>query len=355
MPLVAHTEHSERILVVDDNPTNVMLLSSALKKSGYGVLIAENGKKGIEIARQQSPDLILLDILMPGQSGFEVCNILKSDPLTSAIPIIFVTAATDTETIVNALSRGGCDYITKPFILNEVVARVSVHLRLRRTERELLKRNRELEIVSKQLQNVNEELARLTRLDPLTNLLNRRAWQESAQLERERANRFGDIFSICMIDVDYFKNLNDSRGHQTGDECLKQIAKSIQGTCRNIDVAGRYGGEEFVVLLPETDIQGAVEVADRIREDIYDLKLPHPDSPVAGYVTVSIGVASYEADSWENVVKRADDALYTAKRTGRNRIYFEPTDPLSITAAHQSRSPVLPHIARGDDPPLPPR
>jgi diguanylate cyclase (GGDEF)-like protein len=360
MPLVAHSENTARILVVDDNPTNVVLLSSALKKCGYEVLTAENGTKAIEVARRQRPDLILLDIEMPERDGFEVCNVLKTESSTATIPIIFVTATTHSETIVRALSTGGCDYITKPFLLNEVLARVSVQLRLKKTERELLKRNQELEVVSSKLQEVNEELARLTRIDPLTGLLNRRAWQEAAQHERERANRFSEPFSICMLDADYFKRLNDSLGHQAGDACLITLADAIQKTCRFVDVIGRYGGEEFVILLPGTDMQGAYGFGERLRQAVFDLAMPHPDNPVADRITISVGVATYASDPWEEIVKRADDALYLAKRTGRNTVCADlnnsthvQSQPQTIMTADRLGSQVLPHIAPGGDRPIP--
>jgi diguanylate cyclase (GGDEF)-like protein len=324
MQLSEHSEPWARILIVDDNPTNLLLLARSLEKAGYTILQARDGAAAIEAATTHNPDLVLLDIMMPDQDGLQVCQVLKSQAATETIPVIFVTARTESEEIVKALSIGGCDYITKPFIISEVLARVSVHLRLKRAEQELLRRYDELQRLSSQLADMNIELSRLTRTDPLTGLMNRRAWHEAAAIEQGRSQRKSCPFSVLMIDIDCFKKLNDSLGHQAGDDCLAQLAQGIQIACRCTDLVGRYGGEEFVVLAPETDTPGAVHLAERIRTAVSDLHLPHPDSGIGPYVTVSTGVATGVGDKWEDVVRRADKALYAAKNAGRNRTYMEP-------------------------------
>jgi diguanylate cyclase (GGDEF)-like protein len=314
------SEQTSTILVADDNPTNVLLLQRALSKHGYRVLTADNGQAALELARQARPDLLLLDVMMPQHDGLEVCRLLKSDPETAPIPIIFVTARVDSDEVVRALTMGGSDYITKPFILKEVLARIAVHLRLRQFENELVKRNQELERLSAQLADMNVELARLTRKDPLTGLLNRRAWFETMLLEQERCRRYHSAYSILLLDVDYFKAFNDSQGHQAGDDCLTRVAGSITAGCRALDLIGRYGGEEFIVLAPETDNAGGLALAERIHACVADMKLPHPASPTSPWLTVSIGVATSAPDEpWESVVRRADEALYTAKQNGRNQ------------------------------------
>lgn len=308
------------ILVVDDNPTNVLLLRRSLEKAGYAVLTAEDGFKAVEVATQQHPDLILLDVMMPGRDGLEACTILKAQAETAAIPVVFVTGVSETDQILKAFSAGGCDYITKPFKTGEVLARVSVHVRLRRAEEELLQKNARMEELSNELAKTNHQLDTLSRVDPLTQLSNRRTWEEAVVKEHERFCRHSCLYSIVMIDVDHFKAFNDSQGHQAGDQCLRQIAESIRSACRRVDVVGRYGGEEFVVLAPDTGGEAAVKLAERIRRAIWALGIPHANSEVTGRVTISLGVATSATGSWEDILKKADDALYVAKRAGRNMV-----------------------------------
>lgn len=309
------------ILVADDNPTNVLLLARSLEKHGYRVMTADDGAAALEMARRHQPDLILMDVMMPELDGLEVCKTLKSDASTASIPIIFVTARTDPGNVVEGLSTGGADYIIKPFIIREVLARVAVHIRLRQYEKELLARNAELERLSEQLAEMNVELAQLTRTDPLTGMLNRRAWHEAMLLESERAARTGSPYALAMIDVDHFKAYNDRYGHQQGDECLIAIARAILGCCRCTDLTGRYGGEEFVLLCPDTGVDGVKELAERVRSAVASKAIEHAGSPVAPHVTISIGVSVAQTGlTWEEIVNRADEALYEAKRAGRNRV-----------------------------------
>lgn len=312
-------DKSQRILVVDDNPTNRRILVKSLGKMGYEMLEANDGFQAVDMATTHQPDLILLDIMMPERDGFEACSILKAQVATAATPIIFLTAKSESEDIERAFSLGGCDYITKPFRMSEIKARVSVHLQLQQAQNEVIERNRQLEEMSRVVAESNIELARQARIDPLTMLLNRRAWEESMTLEHDRFQRHGEVYAIVMIDVDHFKAFNDSHGHQAGDDCLRAVARCIQAASRTTDYVGRYGGEEFVVLAPETDAQAALTLAERIRKAIAELNIPHTSSLTADLVTVSLGVAVSEPGSWEDVLKRADGALYAAKKTGRNR------------------------------------
>ncbi|UCE59808.1 MAG: response regulator [Phycisphaerales bacterium] len=307
---------ASRILVVDDDLANRLVLTRPLEKAGHQVLVAEDGFEAVEIAAQQRPDLILLDMLMPGRSGVEVCRILKSQEDTAGIPVIFVTASSDADQVIEAFAAGGCDYLTKPFRADEMVARVSTHLRLREAEGQLRERNKELEGLAR-------ELAIQSRTDSLTALANRRTWEEAAELEHARFSRGGNPYSLVMIDVDFFKAFNDSQGHQAGDECLRRIAESMTATCRNVDSVGRYGGEEFIVLAPDTPGASAVKLAERIRKAVWSLAIPHPASDAAGRVTVSAGVTTCCSDSLERTLKRADDALYIAKKAGRNMVYHD--------------------------------
>ncbi len=313
-----------RILIVDDTPVNVRILVRALTKAGYETLEASDGFQAVAAATEQQPDLILLDIMMPGRDGLEVCRILKSRETTAAVPIIFLTAKTDAGLIETAFSLGASDYVTKPFKVNEIKARISLHLQLLQTQQKLVQHNEQLAEVSKALAETNVELARAARTDPLTQLLNRGAWEESATLEHTRWQRHGRGYCILMIDLDYFKLLNDSMGHSAGDDSLRRVAQCCSYLCRSTDVVGRYGGEEFVVLSPETDPEAGSLLAKRIRKGIFDLGLHHPASRAANRVTASVGVAGSRSGSWEDALSRADEALYAAKRDGRNRICVWP-------------------------------
>ncbi len=318
---------AQRILVVDDNTTNRRILVRSLGKMGYDMIEARDGFEAVDLAASHAPDLVLLDIMMPERDGFEVCRILKSDDATLAVPIIFLTAKSETEDLERAFALGGCDYLTKPFKMSEIKARVSVHLQLRRAQREADERNKQLEEMSKIVAASNVELAVQARIDPLTKLYNRRAWEDFVTKEHDRCLRRGSVYSIVMLDVDYFKSFNDSQGHQAGDDCLERVAERIDSACRATDVVGRYGGEEFVVLAPDTDTEHAIGLAERIRQAIADLDIPHPASSIADQVTASLGVANWDGDSWEDVLRRADEALYTAKETGRNTVCADSVAP----------------------------
>jgi len=188
---------------------------------------------------------------------------------------------------------------------------------------EIEKANCEMEQLTKKLAEANSELNMLVRVDPLTKLLNRRAWEENAEQEQQRAMRNGPPFSIIMLDVDHFKKFNDTQGHQPGDDCLVQVARRLMATCRAVDHVGRYGGEEFIVLAPDTDRNETLQLAERLREAIYGMNLPHPSSPTADRVTVSVGAATNNGETLEKVIKRADTAMYAAKQAGRNRVTWD--------------------------------
>ena len=307
-----------RILVADDDPSSLLVLVRSLEKAGHDVSTAGDGSKVAEIARQYEPDLILLDVAMPHPDGFAVCRALKAQEVTSEIPVIFVTALSEAEQVLQAFSAGGRDVISKPFTTLEVLARVDVHLRLRCAEQALQIRNGELE-------ELNTELFNLSRLDPLTKLLNRRSWDEMVAQEHERFLRHGHAYSVVMIDVDHFKAYNDACGHQAGDDGLCRIADAITAICRRVDFVGRYGGEEFVVLAPETDAESVVKLADRIRRAIWALAIPHPGRNSDARITASLGVAvSVDGQtSWEDILKRTEEALFVAKRAGRNMVYAD--------------------------------
>jgi len=315
---------SPLILIVDDSRSDALLLSRSLEKAGYGTLTAHSGAEAVQLARDRVPDLILLDMTMPAMDGVATCAELKRDAATESIPIVFVTAHSDGDHVVKAFSAGGSDYVTKPIRIDEILARMSVQLRLREAERGLLERNTQLETLAAQLAEMNETLCRQSRMDGLTNLLNRRAFDEAAYVEHDRAQRYGRPYCLLMIDVDYFKAFNDSLGHPAGDRCLQQIADALARACRTTDVVARYGGEEFVVLAPETSSDGGARLAERIRLSVWGLSIRHPGSP-AGRCTVSIGVAGSQEGDLQQVLLAADSFLYRAKHGGRNLVFSRQT------------------------------
>jgi two-component system, sensor histidine kinase and response regulator len=290
------------LLLVDDESLNVDLLADAFRDD-YELLRASEGATALEIATRKVPDMILLDVLMPGIDGYEVCRRLKREHRTSGIAVIFITGLAGVADQTKGLELGAVDYVSKPINSTVVRARVGNQLRLKRAQ---------------------DEMTRLAATDALTGLANRRRFDEMLAYEYARHVRSGTEFSLILMDIDYFKNFNDNYGHVRGDECLRMVAQVIVGVMsRATDLAARYGGEEFVFLLPETDLNGAFVFAEKIRKSIIDLALPHRFSSVADHLTVSLGVISVwqlPGRSISNIVAQADAQLYAAKAGGRNRV-----------------------------------
>lgn len=293
-----------RILVVDDIPANVEILNIHLTDEGHEVVKAMSGKQALEIleAPQEEDeleiDLILLDVMMPIMSGLEVLQRLKSRPQTRNIPVILVTANADEQNVADGLDMGAFDYIIKPYSLLVLLARVRTALR------------------EKERQDL---LERWATTDPLTELLNRRHFYELADRELDRCQRLPSPLSFVMLDVDYFKKVNDQFGHLVGDTVLIILAKLLKEQLRSVDLCCRYGGEEFVICLPDTDTEDAQDVAERIRLAVcQEAILSSGDSDL--FISISLGVATAQSDEKvENTLKRADVALYTAKDAGRNQ------------------------------------
>jgi diguanylate cyclase (GGDEF)-like protein/PAS domain S-box-containing protein len=435
------------VLVVDDAPENIALLSRILKKSGYSILAADNGTQALDIARTMLPDIILLDVIMPVMDGFEACAQLKKDERTREIPVIFISALDNIEDKSKAFLVGGVDYILKPFEYEEVQARVSTHLILRRLRvqleqanqalatrveeltdsRELLaergrrlsafvsalpnlsfvmdEQGRYLEIITNETNllaarpdelighligdvlppregakildaiersiqtgkvqvieyklpvlsggerwfegrialmekgdpgkskvvlmasditervKLYQEVQRLADQDVLTGCFNRRHFMELAAKEIQRSMRYKKQLSFLMMDIDHFKNVNDQYGHQIGDQVLRHLVILCQEQLRNLDILGRYGGEEFVVLMPETTTEGAMLASERLREKIEKMKINTPEGNLS--ITVSMGLTSLdrgfdETHTLDALIKSADKALYAAKDAGRN-------------------------------------
>jgi len=297
------------ILIVDDLPQNLQVLGSILRKQNYQVAVATNGVQVINMIDNIDPDLILLDVMMPEMDGLEVCERLKCIPEKKGIPIVFLTAKTEIEDIVKGFELGAVDYVTKPFNATELLARVKTHIEL--------KRNRDiiLELLTA-LEEKNKILEELAVTDSLTRIYNHRHIIERLALEVQAAKRHGSSLSIIMFDIDHFKSINDTHGHQFGDEVLVKVTLTIRNELRDIDIVGRYGGEEFLVVLRNTDQKGAIHAGNRIRKNIMDLKWDVDNV----FVTISGGIATLGDEDVTGLIKKADQLLYKAKDNGRNRL-----------------------------------
>ncbi|WNZ21591.1 diguanylate cyclase [Leptolyngbya sp. NK1-12] len=316
------------ILIVDDRVDNLLVLTSLLKSHGYEVRKARGGQIALQTVQIEPPDLILLDIRMPEVSGYEVCAQLKANPVTQDIPIIFLSALNEIDDRMAAFAAGGADYITKPFHTAEVLARIHGQLTIQRQRQQLIEQNQRLqqEIQERQrieqaLRQANLELERLASLDSLTQISNRRRFDEYLSVEWRQAHRDQTYLSLILCDVDCFKAYNDHYGHHAGDSCLQQVAQAIHQTLHASDLVARYGGEEFAIVLPQTDIYQAILMAKRIQSRISELKIPHDCSFISPYLTVSLGIWSQIPDfayTPATAIMAADTALYAAKAAGRN-------------------------------------
>ncbi|NRB39083.1 MAG: diguanylate cyclase [Pseudomonadales bacterium] len=283
------------ILLVDDAPANVQMLADILKDD-YTLKVATSGERALELAvTEPMPDLILLDILMPDMNGFEVCNRLKSNARLRDIPVIFVTGKDIEEGEELGLEMGAVDYITKPLRPAVVWARVRTHITIKQQR---------------------DKLTQMALTDQLTAIYNRHYLIDAAKKKIFSSRRHQHPLSLIMIDVDFFKAVNDHHGHPVGDAVLKAIAALLQAGTRQEDVLARFGGEEFVLLLEMCDLRGAMDKAELLRQGLEKLK------PAGLHVTASFGVTELaDTDSgFEDFLKRADDAVYQAKENGRNTV-----------------------------------
>jgi diguanylate cyclase (GGDEF)-like protein len=298
-----HIQSTQTILIVDDEPINIKALQAVLGDE-HLLAFANSGEEALEMAKDDpQPDLILMDIVMPGLDGFEVCSLLKKDEKTRHIPIVFLTAKWETSEETKGLEMGAVDYIRKPFSAPIIRARIRNHLELKKTR---------------------DMLENLSTLDGLTNIPNRRRFDEIYAHEWTRAIRTKLPLSLLFIDIDHFKNYNDCYGHLAGDDCLKAVARILQSSLgRPADFLARYGGEEFIILLPDTSEHGCEYLAETIRAAIEKLDIEHRDSPVADHLTVSIGaVTCIDVTRCDRalLLEQADRLLYQAKHEGRNRV-----------------------------------
>jgi len=290
-----------RLLVVDDQPINIQALYQAFS-ADHQVFMATGGEQALALCASKQPDLVLLDVVMPGIDGHEVCRRLKADAATRDIPVIFVTAHNDEAAETFGLDLGAVDFISKPINPQIVRARVRTHLTLKAQ---------------------SDLLRQWVYIDGLTGVYNRRHFDERLATEWGRAMRSGTALSVVLLDVDFFKRYNDRYGHQAGDDCLRRIASTLHDCLRRPgDLVARYGGEEFACLLPDTDMSGALRLAEELGQQVFALQIAHAGSSVEAAVTVSLGACSKRSDaagSAAALLRGADEQLYAAKARGRHQ------------------------------------
>lgn len=309
---VENEERQPVILVADDEPVNRALIERRLQREGYRVLTAQNGRDAVEKTQEALPDLVILDVMMPVMDGMEACRRIKEAEATRDIPVIFLSARDETEMKVSGLTLGANDYISKPFKAEELIARVSVAIRLKH-ERD------QLRVSAEEATERAEAAQERAMTDALTGLLNRYGLQHILSREHAEARRYNRPLSSLMIDLDNFKTINDTYGHATGDIALQQVASILREAVRGSDTVFRYGGEEFLVLLPETDLEGATALAEKIRQATSSR--PFGDGQRVFDLTLSAGASSLcDNESGNDMIARADMALYHAKKHGRNRV-----------------------------------
>src|SRR6266536_4662743 len=321
-------ESPKRILVVDDHEDDVEVLRARLEARGYEVRGAQDGEAALEIVEKWVPDLILLDVMMPKVDGLEVVRRIKANDSLPFIPVIMQTALDSTERMVAGFEAGADDYVTKPINFAELEARVKSLLRIKALQEALAERERELS-------EMNDRLLQISLTDGLTGIDNRRSLESKLHKMFQHSHRLNEPISCVMCDIDHFKKVNDTYGHQVGDGVLKDFAAILKGEAREIDSVGRYGGEEFLLLLPGTVLDSAVTFAERLRQRVEQHTFSYDGGTLKK--TMSSGVASWphpRVKDAEAMLRSADDALYVAKELGRNRVVrFDSADFNAHTAS----------------------
>jgi diguanylate cyclase (GGDEF)-like protein len=319
------------ILIVDDSEDQLLVLKSILSSEGYKKIhLVKSADQAFEILglknsyKKENIDLILMDINMPDVNGIEACEEIKKHEELRDIPIIMITAHREENHLQSAFHAGAMDYINKPINKTELLARVHSALKLKRETDSRKERERELTEMAELLDEANKKLTRMSYRDGLTGVPNRRYFDEFFVGEWKHAIREKESISLIMVDIDCFKAYNDTYGHLKGDDCLKKVAETLDKALkRPKDFLCRYGGEEFIAVLPNTDEKGVLEVANRFQREIKKLEIEHEISTANKYVTISIGVATVKPEHTEKTkpfVSAVDKALYAAKQSGRNCI-----------------------------------
>lgn len=284
-----------QILVVDDNPQNLQVIGNILKAHGYRIAMAQNGRQAIEYVEKKNPDLILMDIMMPGMDGLETCQAIKANEKGVDIPIIFITALTESGNKLKAFEVGGVDYITKPFMKEEVLARVKVHIGLKKAM---------------------ERLQQMVVTDEMTGVFNRRYAYEVLSREMSVAKRNNTLFTLCFVDIDNLKVINDTYGHEKGDQLINEVVKGFTGAIRTSDYIFRMGGDEFLLLFPGTDIEDATILVQRLYDKINRKE-------ICGMpIDFSVGFAKFGSNddiNSEELIKTADDAMYEQKQQKKKK------------------------------------
>lgn len=320
------------ILVVDDSKVTCKIIKQILNTEGHkDVITADSAMEAFNQLHMDDlqdktldVDLIIMDIVMPFINGVDACRLIKSDFRYRDVPVIMLTGISDKDILRSAFSAGAIDYILKPPDAIELTARTNSALKLKRETD--MRKAREIELLetTRMLEEANRILHSLSSYDGLTGISNRRYFDAEIKNEWERAARYGRPLSVILFDIDYFKQYNDIYGHLAGDDCLKQITRALKTLFKRVgDIFARYGGDEFVAVLPETGLDGAEVVAELLRENVESLSIQHDGSKVSGNVTVSVGVAAtvpVAGDLPESLIGAADKALYRAKQQGRNRV-----------------------------------
>jgi len=313
--LDANYKNKPVILVVDDSLTSRRALATALQGNEYDLSLASSGREGLSMAMKLRPDVILLDVMMPDLSGYDVCRQIRYTPSLSDVPILMVTSLTEREERLKGIASGADDFISKPFDALELNTRIRTIIRLDRY-RKLREQNRQLRMMKRDivdLRNKKAYLQKLAMVDDLTGLQNHRSLTQKGRNEFKRAKRYGIPLSVLMIDVDKFKNINDTLGHGVGSSVLKNLAMEMKNNLREMDIAGRFGGDEFFIILPHTSLNSAQTLAERLRSLIASKVFRIKGSDV--HVTISIGVSTL-SDTMKNfndLMEAADVALYKAK------------------------------------------
>jgi diguanylate cyclase (GGDEF)-like protein len=305
-----------KILIVDDSATILSALATMVRAMKFEPITAESGEKAVELFGAEHPDLVLLDVNMPGIDGYETARRIRAAQPDQWVPIIFLSANEYDQHLERAIESGGDDYLVKP------VSPVVLSAKIRALQR-LDQMRGKLVDMSKELSAANQRLETLANQDALTGIANRRAFDSLIDRETAHALRSRQPLSVALCDVDHFKAYNDRYGHPAGDECLRKVGAAIAKSCRRAtDFAARYGGEEFALLLPETPAEGALKVVETARREVESLAIPHEASGAAPVVTFSAGIACFSPERDKNaaaLIARADEALYRAKHLGRNR------------------------------------
>jgi two-component system, cell cycle response regulator len=299
------------VLLVEDSAAIRALVRRMLVAGGHTVVEAAGGAAALAVCREQQPDVVLLDVEMPGMSGWDVLAEMKADPDLSDVPVVFLTGRSDTADMVDGLRLGAHDYLRKPCEPTELLARVQAAARVKRLQDELRQRNEELDLIS--------------RTDSLTGLHNRRHVEEYLARLTSLARRNAEPIAVLIIDVDHFKSVNDGHGHDAGDAVLREVSERLVRNVRLEDMVGRWGGEEFLVVLPNTAAEAAADLAERLRRVVADESYRIPGGG-AMRVTISLGCAASVMDDAGTLVRSADAAMYEAKEAGRNRVVVAASD-----------------------------